>query len=71
MEFAMAVPKMLREANLGSVIFKTAYVCPLAICHCTKERKVMCEFEGPDGDTLRTALAKIGLSATAILAKPN
>ena len=71
MEFAMATRKMLQEAQLGNVVFKTAFVCPLSICHCTKERKVMCEFEGPDADSLRTALTKIGLAATAIVAKPN
>jgi len=68
--FMQSVPEMLRNAKLN-VTFKQAYVCPLAICHCVKDRKVICEFDGSDEDTIRSALAKIGLPATAILAKPN
>lgn len=69
--FTHSVPKMLAEAKFNDVFFKQAYICPLAICHCVKERKVICEFESRDEDTVRNALAKIGLPATAILAKPN
>jgi len=69
--FATSVPKMLSDARLSNVAFKQAYICPLTICHCVSERKVVCEFDSTDEDTVRSALAKIGLPATAILAKPN
>ena len=68
--FIQTVPKMLRDAKLN-VAFTQAYVCPLAFCHCVKDRKVVCEFDGTDEDTVRSALTKIGLPATAILAKLN
>jgi hypothetical protein len=67
--FTSSVPKMLSDAQLKDVVFKQAYVCPLAICHCVKERKVICEFDSTDENTVRNALTKIGLPATAILAK--
>jgi hypothetical protein len=69
--FTSSVSKMLSDARLSNVVFKQAYVCPLAICHCVKDRKVICEFDSADEDTVRSALAKIGLPANAILAKPN
>jgi len=69
--FMRSVPQMLQDAKLNDVAFTQAYVCPLTICHCVKDRKVICEFVGPNEDTVRSALAKIGLPATAILAKPN
>ena len=69
--FTHSVPKMLSEAKFNDVSFKQAYICSLAICHCVKDRKVICDFEAPDEDTVRNALIKIGLPATAILAKPN
>jgi hypothetical protein len=70
--FATTVPRMLYESKFSdSVSFKRAYICPLAICHCVKERKMVCEFEAPNEETVRTALMKIGLPASAILAKPN
>jgi len=69
--FSHSVPKMLAEKQLKDVSLKNAYVCTLAICHCAQERKVICDFEAPDEDTVRNALSKIGLPITAILAKPN
>jgi hypothetical protein len=69
MSFLTSVPKMLSEAKLNSVTFRQAYVCPLAICHCVKDRKMVCEFDSPDENTLRAALAKLELPASAILAK--
>ena len=69
--FTMSVPQLLQEAKLSQIAFKTAYICPYSICHCVKDRKIVCEFDSPDQETLRTALTKIGLPATAILAKPN
>ena len=68
--FTQSVPRMLRDTKLD-VTFRQAYVCPLTICHCVKERKMVCEFDGTDEATVRSALSKIGLPATAILAKPN
>jgi len=70
--FMTTVPRMLHDAEFSSsVVIKHAYPCPLSICHCVKERKMMCEFDGPNEETVRTALTKIGLPATAILPKPN
>lgn len=69
--FTTSVPKMLDEARIDDVAFRLAYICPLAICHCVKDRKVICEFDGHDEDSVRAALSKIGLPATAILAKPK
>lgn len=69
--FTHSVPKMLMEAQFKDVLFKQAYICPVALCPCVSDRKVICDFEAPDEDTVRTALAKIGLPATAIMAKPN
>jgi hypothetical protein len=70
--FATTVPHMLYESKFSdSVAFKRAYICPLAICHCVKERKMICEFEAADEQTIRTALTKIGLPTTAILAKAS
>ena len=67
--FSTTVPKMLSDAKLSNVACKQAYVCPLTICHCVNDRKVICEFDSTDEVTVRSALAKIGLPATAILAK--
>jgi hypothetical protein len=66
-----SVPDLLRGANLTSVQFLQGYVCNLSICHCAKDRKLMCLMEGPDQDTVRSALTKIELPITAILPKPN
>jgi hypothetical protein len=52
-----------------AVEFKTAYTRQLTLCHCVKDRRVMCEFEGHDAETLRDAFDKIGLPTTAILPK--
>jgi len=69
--FSSSVPKMLNEANLTSILFRQAYICPLAICHCAKDRKVMVELDGPDENAVRAALSKIGLPATAIVPKAS
>jgi hypothetical protein len=69
--FTHSVPKMLADKQVTGVSLKNAYVCTLAICHCVKERKLVCEFESSDEETVRAALAKIGLPLTAILAKRN
>jgi hypothetical protein len=69
--FMKSVPEMLYKEHLNDVKFHQAYVCALKICHCVNDRKMMCEFEGPDMDTVRNALTKIGMPITAILAKPN
>lgn len=69
--FTKSVPEMLSEQHLTNVQFKQAYVCTLSICHCVNDRKMMCEFDGADMDTVRSALQKIGMPVAAILAKPN
>ena len=67
--FTTTVPHMLYEAKCGKVSLKLAYICNYSICHCVKQRKMMCEFDGPDEDTLRSALTKIGLPVTAIVTR--
>jgi len=69
--FSNSVPKMLAETHLTNVQFKQAFVCNLSICYCINDRKIMCVMDGPDTDTVRSALTKIELPITAILAKPN
>ena len=69
--FTKSVPAMLNEQHVSNVQFKQAYVCSLAICHCVNDRKMMCEFDGTDVDSVRAALQKIGLPVSAILAKPS
>jgi hypothetical protein len=66
-----SVPDLLAQARFTNVQFKSGYVCNLSICHCVKDRKLMCVFEGPDEETVRNALAKIEMPITAILPKPN
>ncbi|HUK26775.1 MAG TPA: hypothetical protein VLV31_00010 [Candidatus Acidoferrales bacterium] len=68
---ASTVPKMISDAKLNNIAFKAAYPCALSICHCVKDRKVVCEFDSIDESTVRSALTTIGLPATAILAKKN
>ena len=69
--FIKSVPDLLASAHLASVKFLEGRVCNLSICHCAKDRKLMCLLEGPDQETVRNALAKIELPITAILSKPN
>jgi len=71
MTFTKSVPQMLAGAHLTSVQFRQAFVCNLSICHCVNDRKIMCVMDGPDESTVRSAIAKIELPITAILAKPN
>jgi hypothetical protein len=54
------VPKMLRNAKIENVRLKTAYCC-------TPERKVIAEFEGPDKETVSSALTKINLPFTVVM----
>jgi hypothetical protein len=67
--FTTSVPKMLNEAQVKNVTFKIAYACHLAFCHCVRDRKIICEFESLDKETVRDTLAKIGMPVTAILQK--
>jgi hypothetical protein len=69
--FTKSVPQMLAEAHLTSVQFRQAFVCSLSICHCVHDRKIMCVMDGPDENAVRSAMVKIELPITAILAKPN
>ncbi|MGA2238467.1 MAG: hypothetical protein ABSG74_04575 [Candidatus Bathyarchaeia archaeon] len=70
--FSQSIPKMLNaETQFKMVVFKTAYACPLHMCYCENDRKIMCELESPDADALRKVLKKIELPFTAILAKRN
>jgi hypothetical protein len=55
----MSIPKMLNEAKVEDVKHKTAY-CSMP------DRKVLCEFEGPDKDAVKNALNKIGIPFTAL-----
>ena len=69
--FMKSVPGMLSKEHVNDVKFHQAYICTLKICHCVNDRKMMCEFEGPDETSVRDALTKIELPVAAILAKPN
>jgi hypothetical protein len=71
MTFTRSVPQLLAEARLTGVQFKQAFICNLSICHCVHDRKIMCVLDGPDEDAVRSAMAKIELPITAILAKPS
>lgn len=54
------VPKMLRNAKIENVKLKTAYCC-------TPDRKIIAEFEGPDKETVSSALSKITMPFTVIM----
>jgi len=58
--WVLAIPKMIAEANVGDIKYKTAYCC-------TPDRKVIAEFEGPDKDAVKKALTKIGMPFTAVM----
>jgi hypothetical protein len=55
----LSIPKMLSQAGIDNVKYKTAYCC-------TPDRKVICELEGPDIDGVKTALTKIGIPFTEV-----
>lgn len=54
------VPKMLSDEKIRDVKLKTAYCC-------TPEKKIIAEFEGPDKETVSSALNKIGMPFTAVM----
>jgi hypothetical protein len=56
----IGIPKLLLDAKLETVRFKTSYCC-------TPDKKIICEFEGPDKDAVSKALNKIGVPFTAIM----
>jgi len=54
------VPKLLRNAKIENVKLRTAYCC-------TPDRKVIAELEGPDKDTVITAMNKIEMPFTMVM----
>jgi hypothetical protein len=54
------IPVMLRSAKIENVKLKTAYCC-------TPDRKIIAEFEGPDKETVSSALSKINMPFTVIM----
>ena len=54
------VPGLLRNAKIDNIKMKTAYCC-------TPDRKVIAEFEGPDKETVSSALNKISMPFTVIM----
>ncbi len=54
------VPNLLRNANIENVRLKTAYCC-------TPDRKVIAEFEGPDKETVSSALKKVSMPFTVVM----
>ena len=55
-----SVAKMLRDEKIKDVKLKTAYCC-------TPEGKIIAEFEGPDKETVSSALNKVGMPFTAVM----
>jgi len=51
---------MLRNAKIENVNLKTAYCC-------TPDRKIIAEFEGPDKETVSSALSKINMPFTLVM----
>ena len=54
-----SVPKMLKDEKIKDVKLTTAYCC-------TPEGKIIAEFEGPDKETVSSALNKIGMPFTTV-----
>jgi hypothetical protein len=54
------VSGLLESAKIENVKFRTAYCC-------TPERKMIAEFEGPDKETVSSALSKIDLPFTLVM----
>ena len=59
-DWAQALPRLLKEKGTKDVRFKTAYCC-------TPDRKVIAEFEGPDKETVQKALDTIEMPFTAVM----
>ncbi len=55
-----AIPKMLSDAKVVDVKYKTAYCCTL-------DGKLIAEFEAPEKEAVRTALTKIGMPFTTVM----
>jgi hypothetical protein len=60
MAWVKSVPKMLSNAKIENVKLKTAYCC-------TPDRKVIAEFEGPDKESVSSALSKVNLPFTVVM----
>ena len=58
--FVQGIPKMLSNRNIENVKFKRAYCC-------TAEMKIIADFEGPDKETVSSALSKINLPFTVVM----
>jgi hypothetical protein len=55
-----ALPKMLSDARIENVKYKTAYCC-------TPDRKAILEFESPDKAAVESALKKINFPFNAVM----
>jgi hypothetical protein len=55
-----AIPKLLSDAAIGDVRYKTAYCC-------TPDKKAILEFEGPNKSAVENALKKINLPLQSIM----
>jgi len=58
--WVLSIPKMLAEAKVKDVKYKSAYCC-------TPDKKVIVEFESSDKDTLKKGLTTIGMPFTAVM----
>jgi len=56
----VGVPLVLRDSKIENVRLKTAYCC-------TPDRKIVAVFEGPDKETVSSAMTKIGIPFTAVM----
>jgi len=56
----LGIPKMLSQAKVEDVRYKTAYCCTL-------DGKIIAEFEGPDKDAVSKALTKIRMPFTLVM----
>ena len=59
-EWVTGIPKMLSAAKVEGTKLKSAYCC-------TPEKKIICEFEGPDMNSVKNAVGKIGLPVSSIV----
>jgi hypothetical protein len=60
MAWIKAVPKLLDNAKIENVKLKRAYCC-------TPDRKVIAEFEGPDKETVSSALSKVNFPFKVVM----
>jgi hypothetical protein len=60
MTWTLRIPKMLEDAKIKDVKYKTAYCC-------SPDMKMIVEFEGPDKNTVSDALKRISLAFTTIM----